>query len=135
MMVGLGRGGVEGGRGWGGAGDGKGWPRIGGPCAPLHPMEHELKPLSFDLRSRVLAAIDGGSFLPAGGGALWRERVQCDPLAGVAPVWRRRPAQAAGRPHGFKASAAMELWLAIESPRSRTIIHPPLNEPPTRAIG
>lgn len=55
------------------------------------------KPLSFDLRSRVLSAIDEGLSCRQAAAPVRRERVERDPLAGSAPRRRRRASQAAGR--------------------------------------
>lgn len=55
------------------------------------------KPLSTDLRERVLAAALGGLFAAAGGGALRRQRRQRGSMERAGAGTRRRQAQADGR--------------------------------------
>ena len=54
------------------------------------------KALSLDLRTRVLAAI-AAAFVSAGRPAVWRERVERDPLARPGVHTGRRPAEGSGR--------------------------------------
>ena len=55
------------------------------------------KALSLDLRTRVLAAIAGGLSCRQAAAAVWRERVERDPLARPGVHTGRRPAEGSGR--------------------------------------
>ena len=61
------------------------------------------KPLSMDLRSRALAAIDEGDELPGCGGALRGGAGDGDPLARPAASARALRSQAAGRRYPLAA--------------------------------
>ena len=82
------------------------------------------KALSVDLRERVVAAIEGGTVVPPGGGAVRGERLQRDPLAaaGVGPRAMSDPAlwAATAVPAAIESHAELILGL-VDKKRDVTL--------------